>query len=1786
MSIDWKTIKADNVESIRHTPWNYVDALVQLGLWDKLTEAFYDETLSHYATDALLKPKARKNILKNASEDHIIHLLDTVRPPIRRHLLNILIEQSEDCPVSIQVGVNLLKNMDKHFWVYNNYQEVFSLQTLESLSVAFKARIKPEHVKNPVQFFRLCLNPEKSYDHKKDFLKPSYTYLTSSYFAPFRYLSKRVSFGILVTDLLIEALKGYAKKKRSYLNFVVQPMLDIFFQFAPIWNSNRNVEPVKEALSKLKDTLLKFPFHLTKKCNINLAITSNVIDSYFRISSFIEYKIITNEEYLDIIIPEALKHDLELPIEKTRFIKSIISSIFTLSGNENIVFFHALHTLSETLKDHPLAFLWPKLISLVEEFYVKEFNDSKYYFLSNLCRLIFTNNYATNLAMQTNSMTFTFDFAMGILVKIIRETIDHKSDIVKRSPELYTSRMKAIFTALLFQKDYKSDFRIWQQSQNLPFFLLPAELRDEIIAEFMCDPTGQKDYSVELTSEIFIVPLSIGLLFDDFKKMVCSISREKASKCDKFGFQDKIKFTYPSSLYQVSRKAEEAVEKVHVFERCIFPLLRDKDTNLALRAYHLYESFVDKLLTTAIRLDDKELYKLASDSHLRLCRFLNSKVNANIQASLISKYCDRIVSPISIYAGLKANNQYAQHLYDSSISKFPYTTETTIMPLLQILHVLLTSSYSDVLPGIGEVCGKLTTLILDRLFKEMPASFSNQLPNSYKRTTHGIVYLPLSETRIKAVKDLLNNQGNLLLPEKYMLKVLKNKFNRKKSNKINFSVIKGVYVDPSLLTPEFIKSFTSISIQAGAEPFLAVIEYLNQKKTQYKSEEYERPTTRLIEFLIQTLKNDIFHSYSYDRYLPVVPFNYEKQNCEKTYTHNIKKWFTTTFDVNHSTACIAHCLLPHDTFLYRLFTNKSLNFETLDEVLVYKPLSKLQEETEKKNPNKKKEHITITVTVNPKPDQSVLLRLKKHDQKPNPKAPHCPRCGHKEPKAEKGLPKSVGHEDWMDTISWELIKPLLETDASAFCEAVKNDGLSLFKIVRILYINLKKNSKCEASLNLIASLLDMCFKDILIEDPEPTEENRNPKPTPTLFMDENGQFTGTIPPFIKNKAQKAPRVVRGRRTTRGRRAPPPKPVKPTTNTSGQPKFQQTKVLIAHLASILSYDIAKGNVDMTILSKSLIDLLSLDPPNIKKKIGDDNYSFYTDHIASALLNHINFGNQIKDLKWANKFESPIFESFFRLFACDATHHNALEWANQLLLSLSRVEERNAIISSFVSALSEKTGPNYTLHTRTRTVAWCLDHQYVGCPLPKYCIDYVQSLSEDKILHIDIRRAIAAGSVAYFKWRAIANANTDQYEELFKVLQNIYDTARNNMAPTFCQLIRPKYCLTLSRQSPLYKSLMPSTSLPESYITPQHFGRLSMPHTNEWKVPHQRFVSTFIGNSLLSKDENVIQLAIQVLTKLKIRGGETAEKIAPFIITAFKEFNVLLPSAILINFMFNFCIQKPHSEFAGLIDGFVSIFAKTRKELDIVNDQQIKLFWTNDDKFRQEAYQPLSKVCDIFADCIESRVNDLTEKEDFKVAQDVARKVIKALDGDKQLTMFFKPFVNLREKFEVIANDHLIQALMTQTPSEDSLRNLLIFIRETCQTSCHDRPYPQFVDTLFYKHRNLLSLNLVKEELCKWPVEIGQDRRVVSFLHPLFNELVLKIGKDNEEFIALLPKIWMLVNMQGTYDYRAYEASSAHDSIDFRMMASNSLTVQQMVRPKILGAIGASRANYLSNINQPA
>lgn len=281
MNIDWKSISSENIEDLRPIPWAYCQALINLKLWDKYCDAFYDDSLFEYIVGTLLKSSVRKNLLKNMEEEKIIHLLDTTNPLIRRHLLNILIEQSDQCPVSIAVGENLLTNISQHLWGYECTSEIFSLQSYDTLRNAFRSRVKPQHAKTPLMLWKYATDPSNSYivktkpsnnnenDNNQNkncpyLQKSKFTYLTPSNFANARQLKKRTNFGNFIAEIYIEGLEALKSNNNEhiedekYFNFVYQPFHSIFVGFQDVWIQNKDV------YKKVREALLAFPFHLTQ----------------------------------------------------------------------------------------------------------------------------------------------------------------------------------------------------------------------------------------------------------------------------------------------------------------------------------------------------------------------------------------------------------------------------------------------------------------------------------------------------------------------------------------------------------------------------------------------------------------------------------------------------------------------------------------------------------------------------------------------------------------------------------------------------------------------------------------------------------------------------------------------------------------------------------------------------------------------------------------------------------------------------------------------------------------------------------------------------------------------------------------------------------------------------------------------------------------------------------------------------------------------------------------------------------------------------------------------------------------------------------------------------------------------------------------------------------------------------------------------------------------------------------------------------------------------------------
>ncbi|KAK8891210.1 hypothetical protein M9Y10_028416 [Tritrichomonas musculus] len=1870
MNIDWKSISSENIEDLRPIPWAYCQALINLKLWDKYCDAFYDDSLFEYIVGTLLKSSVRKNLLKNMEEEKIIHLLDTTNPLIRRHLLNILIEQSDQCPVSIAVGENLLTNISQHLWGYECTSEIFSLQSYDTLRNAFRSRVKPQHAKTPLMLWKYATDPSNSYivktkpsnnnenDNNQNkncpyLQKSKFTYLTPSNFANARQLKKRTNFGNFIAEIYIEGLEALKSNNNEhiedekYFNFVYQPFHSIFVGFQDVWIQNKDV------YKKVREALLAFPFHLTKFTPISQFMTDlSPANNYFNFTYFIKHRILNNDDIIFNILPASLEEDFKKPLRETKHVSKFIFRLISITNNQVINFYRSLQatSMSQTLKNdktndyNKLAFIWPKLLQYYEDYVLNAFERNEAYQLSYLIRQINEEN-IDSLTKISETLSLPFDYSMGIFNKIINNTLDNKDSIVSNSSLNYQRKINNIFTAMITPFSWKNSISISDQIKYTPFFkFLDANTRDKILIDFICDPSG-KYISNEISNDAPTTLLALCLIFDDLKKITQILSRTKDDQSDEYGFIKDVSINFPASLTQKSRKVEEYKGTLHLFEKKIIPLLRHKQVSIANNAYILYIKFVEKLFYFAIKLNDKNFYKLACDCHFRLCRFLNANTSQEIQQFVINKFIEQVCNPLSLYVGIKAHEsensdgseEYAADLYDDLIVKFPFSIEKTGLTMFPIIVQILLSSKHPKLPGIGKIGSIIVEKLMNRLFNEIPATFN--IPSNYASSVLSSYsfysyFKQLEESDvlknenvINGIKLLQNERGKLILPDLLVKKFLKNA--AIKVSKLNVSASSlYLFVDPALVDNQFFAKSKSSKITPAIEPFLKFIEILSEKINSYNSENYEHPTTSLINQFKSLIfannrgsySNLCYGELSIKHQLPqsvVEQFDQIRKSYStkdsnilsdslSSYTQKLHN-FDTDFVLTNKTINFIKAIFKDDidqNFLLELISSESFDYDVLTTISQFVPLTKQQERQIKKNGEEPdKQPLTFNIHVYYQTNLAYEYFLKIKDLRPPAKPKKCTLCGkvltQQSTQNKKKNSPSSENISWKDVVSWNIIKPILGFDPETFCEALKTNGYGLFNYVKILYKQLTKNNLdinlesktvklinngekggqfTPINFNLVAHLLNLCFKDILIEDPEPTKENPNPKPTPTLFSDEKGFIKYTLEPFSDKNSN----------ASNGNKL------------QGDKKFFSTKVLISYLASILSLPITIGHVDLTIFTSSLIEILSMFPSDLKKVIGDDNYSYYIDHLVTMLITHISFGKDIKDKEWAKKFESPLYEAFFRLFTSDAMHHISLEIVNKKLQTLCNNDEKNAIVSSFVSILSS-TELNYTLHTRTRTVAWCVDPRYVGSQLPSYCIEFMDSLASDEKCHIDVKKTIAAGIVAFFKSQALIRSNpTSQFKELFEILKKLYSKSKLLMTPFFCQLLRPKFCFALASTSTAYSSIMPTKSLPEALLTSLPFGLISMPRDDRfeddktevndkdapksWKDAHDMFLAAFIGNSLLLKEENVLQLVIQVLTKVQARGGRTAEMIAKFIISLLSEPNILRLSSILINFIFSFCLQDPHKGFEKLVDSFISIFKRLRECIDIVNDKQAPNFWIDQYNFKASNYELIEQTCNSFIMSFESVISNLKDQADMQNAHEIAKRIVEVMDGSNHPKLFISPFFKLRNLFSFISDDDLLKPLLSlysssETNEEENLSCLLKFLRKNALTIGDDTLYPSFIKDAFKKNINGLSVKVMKE-ICEWPLELCQNKKVIDLICPLiasFKKYILKPASTSstelsDDLKEILDKLWAFGKSEYS-QYQPYQAMS--DSLSYVYGSPINQNLPSVTETQILNSIKEKR-----------
>jgi hypothetical protein len=555
----------------------------------------------------------------------------------------------------------------------------------------------------------------------QEYVKSNFFYLTTNFFVHQKILRKRTSIGILLIELAIEGLDQYSTKtQKHYCSFVLSPAIQNLINFSSTWLQN------KAQYQALSEAVKHFPIEKIKSFDVSAFFIDfvNVIphNIYYPLKFFLTHKIVDSHFILFDLIPRSFQSEIENQENHQKHLYNTIKLILMDHTFQLTQFLVTLRSLNADETNHPLSKLWPIFLSRLPDVALEEFtnfnNNSILYYLINQLQPL--NPFIVN--PPSSSIFLSFDEIIAILTKVIRGIIDSKSNFVQNAASKYTELLSSLLQLLLNHLNWENNV-IWTEIHQTPFSMLPVELRDDLITELMSDPLGQKTLNPYLSKQPTTVSLSLSLLIDDLQKLSRSIAPNKTNQLDQYGFQKNVKIAFPPLQTEVSTNSEETIETVHIFERYLFQSIRHKNASIVIRTFNTYKAFVLKLLLKAYETNDDILFDLASDSHFRLCRFCLGQSTSSNQLFLVEQFYSFVLHPLSVYAGMKSKENYAQFVFDNLIDKYHSYTQND-SPFGVILHTFCVHSYCNKLPGIENVYSKVSELIINRLYQDIPSTLN------------------------------------------------------------------------------------------------------------------------------------------------------------------------------------------------------------------------------------------------------------------------------------------------------------------------------------------------------------------------------------------------------------------------------------------------------------------------------------------------------------------------------------------------------------------------------------------------------------------------------------------------------------------------------------------------------------------------------------------------------------------------------------------------------------------------------------------------------------------------------------------------------------------------------------------------------------------------------------------------------------------------------------------------------------------------------------------------------
>jgi hypothetical protein len=1586
-SIDWKNNATLDLQSLRDDPVSYVRAIFLRKEWSTLLALSCDVAFSPELKKALKVPFVAKQLFATLSADDILKLLAASDDVYRKRYLTILVDRFEKLPVAESVGKLLFESSSTYPWIIPLSRFVISLQPNNAIEQALKGKLR-RSARGEVLlegWRQLLASPSETDSPPASF---------GVYFVDPRILISRKSLGGLFVNRYIDLLK--TEKSTS---MVLATAMQTLTHFQELWIGDA------ELYGQLKAAVREYEYELdVTGLNTFLSGSLEFGTAGFLLHPFSKWGFIDDEFVMSKYVVNSLDAEKELGIDQQVLGAGLLNSLMVAPNGVHTLNFHrALHTEGIESPDSPLGQIGKRFFANIPVITAARTVARDYGLFQAMAQ------YLTNAAghIGDGCAILSYDTAVEAINASVRAVLDGKTAQTKIDPTSFTSSLVGLFLRLVWTNN--AAYYAWNQScaiihtlLQVPvgssvFYVLPVDLRDQLVVELIREPSGLKPLNPELAQLPYTTALHLMLFISDLKLISTLTGHGIKDVTDKYGFVPSHTLNLPPFGHEASQKAEPLTGPIHGFELALIKkrLLQHLDATISKKAIDLYSDFTTKVLDIAFERKDAVLTELAVGVHYRFCRWCLGKTRDDLRPTYLTYFIAKISDPLALEIGSEHSTDFGTTCFDSLIVNVPMVGIHPVpFPLYQLVMAFLTLSGSKVFRKGEEVAAGIVPLVLEHLFSKLTSAFQI---SAVKPVAVALPAYFTPRGTLEWKRGRLNASNDLKMPEKFRSLVLKHYLSSKVRKPCKYPVLSEEYFWSSEIGAVWPGQFLSSRV------LVELVRFISKRVPNYVNAQFTSPSTKTLLVLLNEVKTTIAQNVNFVMKAPQ--------------PDDVEAYVTKTSQVGYQ------------GLLQKFGWNLQLSFASVPLLLRYSLGSPLEHFFEYLQDQTNYKAFQSAVTFSP---QNVAQTAPEYVTLP--RNDYCPTYTvsltaneyimHRTQNVVVVAGKKVNDSSFRGKVARAAIGPILDIDAAKFISETP-DGQSFAHLTIVLSQAVNKLSSPTGDFSIIGRLLGIIFEDIARLDPEPTEKDPNPPPAFRYFKDLEGQVPGPVKAKGRTAAARPGRVGgrgRGRRVQRVAVAAPVAG-KESQRPPGLPQYQMGIFLIARIADSVRKSGLLSRLDFDLFLDPLLAMLKVPGDKLTTILGLNNPHHFASELALLILSRVTFPETIQTADYWKTSTKPMLV-LYNMLSSPVFHSAASDAVFQYLQQVSSYPHRHAVLSVLTSGFTSDTF-EYALQSRTMIMKWLLSPSVVGFPLPQLTIDFLSVQAKDEKAHVDVRRTVVAGTVAYFRYQSVSGNKPVQAVELLGITEPLCAGARDAMLPFCISCISQSLTQNLRSASGANSQLLPTVQDPKEFVI-GGIGPVEFPTSGEWRPFYVTFLSNYIASGLLSSNQQLLLLVIGALTTLCSEAGEAAKQIAPFLLRGLAPLDVGRPATTLLNFAFHFCFVSAHKEFTELIDAFVGVFGRLRKGLDEWIEEHLtdlcvgKLGLTGYQTYIQNFLIP-------FTDVLRAKIAVCEEAEEIEWLQELSKRILIELKPELPLLVVIQQFNALTNWFVCLGDVDFCQAI---------------------------------------------------------------------------------------------------------------------------------------------------------------